>query len=363
MIQVAGTTFSMGSDSLQGSPIQRDSAATHEVTLSDYQMSEAEITNDQYVIFLNSAYNNGLIEITVGTTGPLKDCNLVTGTSKSSYSGKVLLNIDGTRVLKDHDNGDGDDNPFTGSVEPENPLNTSYIGFDETSKTFYVKDPLNPSEFDWYEMCNYSDYTTTKGKKMSEVLNDFENWAGSGENYSDELKGWTKDSPELATNLPTLNEVKNWSVSFIQWWGATAFAEYYGASLPTEAQWEYAAKTDQNFEYAVYDGQDISDANWNKSGGVATGHVREAISGNVNPFGFYNLAGNAWEWIADNYVVDYELYDSVDPLMEIEGSTTRCWRGGSWNYHQATLQTSVRFFDEENRGNDHFGFRIVLNQN
>jgi len=49
----------------------------------------------------------------------------------------------------------------------------------------------------------------------------------------------------------------------------------------------------------------------------------------------------------------------TDPLVEAAGSTTRCWRGGSWNYHEATLQSSIRFFDEEDRGNDHFGFRIT----
>jgi formylglycine-generating enzyme required for sulfatase activity len=363
MIQVVGTTFSMGSDELNGSPVQRESAVVHDVTLSDYQMSEAEITNEQYVEFLNKAYQDGLIEITIGTLGPLKDSRLVTGTSLSTYPEKVLQNLDGIRVLKDHDNSDGDDNPFTGSVEPENPLNTSYIGFDELSETFYVKNPHDPEDFDWYEMCNYSDYTTSKGEKMSEILNDFADWSGSGANYSDELMGWTNETPEMATNLPTLSEVKNWPATFIQWWGAVAFAEYYDASLPTEAQWEYAAKTEQNFENAVYDGQDISDANWNQNEDVSTGHVREAISGNANPFGFYNLGGNVWEWIADNYIKEYELEDSTDPLVEVEGSTTRCWRGGSWNYHQATLQTSVRFFDEENRGNDHFGFRIVINQN
>lgn len=37
----------------------------------------------------------------------------------------------------------------------------------------------------------------------------------------------------------------------------------------------------------------------------------------------------------------------------------RWWRGGSWNYHEATLQSAIRFFDEEDRGNDHFGFRIA----
>jgi len=361
LVYVNGNTFVMGSNEMMGSPTQRIAAPEHEVTLSSYYMSEAEITNDQYVEFLNEAYQDGLISIKTETAGPNAGHRLIQGTKTSSYEGKILLDIDGTRVLKDHDDADGDNDPFTGDVEPENPLNTSYIGFDDLSDAFYVKDPYNVEDFNWYEMCNYSDYSTTSRKTKEAVLNDFEDWSGSGQKLSDELNGWTETNPELAQNLPTLSDVKLWPVTFVRWWGAEAFATYYDASLPTEAQWEYAAKTDQNYIYSVYDGIDITDANWNQKGGVALGHVREAVSGQVNPFGFYNLGGNAWEWIADNYVDTYDVYNNSDPIVVIPDSTTRCWRGGSWNYHEATLQTAIRFYDEETRGNDHFGFRIVVN--
>ena len=61
----------------------------------------------------------------------------------------------------------------------------------------------------------------------------------------------------------------------------------------------------------------------------------------------------------DNYVEPYNTTAVTDPVILVSGSTSRCWRGGSWNYHQATLQSSIRFKDEENRGNDHFGFRVA----
>ncbi|MBT4201434.1 hypothetical protein, partial [Desulfobacula sp.] len=59
---------------------------------------------------------------------------------------------------------------------------------------------------------------------------------------------------------------------------------------------------------------------------------------------------------------NYQAFTSdpaVDPLVEVSGSTTRSWRGGSWNYHQATLESSARYYDDEDKGNDHFGFRIA----
>ena len=365
MKHIGGNTFTMGSNTLVGSPDQKAAAPEHEVTISDYSLSEAEITNTQYVEFLNAAFEDGLIQIVTGTAGPDKDKQLIQGTSTSTYNGKTLYSLEGIRVMKDHDNNDngdgtGDNNPFTGDIEPENPLNIAYIGFNSSTNQFYVKDPHNVDDFHWYDLCDYQDYGTSKGTYVDGILNDFDDWAGAGQNLSNELENWTESNPSAATNLPTQAEVSDWPVTFIRWWGAWAFADYYDRSLPTEAQWEYAAKAGQNFTYAVHDGADIADANWNQDKlPVATHHVRSAISGTANPFGLYNLAGNAWEWIADNYVEPYDTTSVTDPFIEEQGSTLRCWRGGSWNYHQETLQSAMRFSDEEDRGNDHFGFRIA----
>ncbi|NNF21019.1 MAG: SUMF1/EgtB/PvdO family nonheme iron enzyme, partial [Saprospiraceae bacterium] len=247
MKDIQGGTFTMGSNSLIGSPAQQAAAPEHEVTLSPYTMSEAEITNSQYVEFLNEAYGNGLIEIITGTTGPDNGKQLIQGTALSLYSGKVLYTLDGTRVLKDHDNKDGDNNEFTGDVEPENPLNTSYIRFDNIADSFYIKDPHNPNDFHWVNICNYQDYSTTPMQTTGPILNDYSDWAGAGQNLSDELMNWTETDPLAATNLPTQSEVSNWPVTFIRWWGAKAFADYYNVNLPTEAQWEFAAKGGQEF--------------------------------------------------------------------------------------------------------------------
>jgi formylglycine-generating enzyme required for sulfatase activity len=358
MKSISGGSFTMGNNNLTGTPT---TALEHQVTLSPYTMSEAEITNAQYVDFLNAAYTAGLIQVVTGTgVGPDVGKLLVQGTASSVYNGKTLYNLDGTRVMKDHDNADNDGLPFTGVIEPENPLNVAYIGYSSSSNLFYVKNPRDVSDFDWLALCNYYDYGTTVGSYDVVLQNDFDDWAGAGQNLSTELQGWIITNPVGATNLPTQADVGAWPVTFIRWWGAKAFAEYYSMEIPTEAQWEYAAKGGNNYTYAVHDGTDLTDANWNQASlSVATGHVRAAISGIANPFGLYNLAGNAWEWIADSYAAPYDINAVTDPFFEDTLSTLRCWRGGSWNYHEATLQSSIRFSDEEDRGNDHFGFRIV----
>ncbi len=361
MKDISGGVFTLGSNDLDGSTDQKIAAPEYQVTLSSFAMSEAEITNAQYVEFLNAAFSEGILQIITGDSGPDKDKELIVGSPTSNFNGEVLYTLDGIRVLKDHGNEDGDNNEFTGSVEPENPLNISYIGFNSSTQTFYVKDPFNVDDFNWNDICNYQDYGATPKIFQGPILNDFNDWAGAGLNYSNELQGWTENNPAGAVNLPTQAQVSGWPVTFIRWRGAKAFADFYNVNLPTEAQWEYAAKGGADFEYAVYDGQSVNDANWNQAGinSLATGHLRSAISGNANPFGLYNLAGNVWEWIADNYVAPYDTSIVIDPLIEENGSTIRSWRGGAWNYHEATLQSSVRFYDEEDRGNDHFGFRIT----
>jgi formylglycine-generating enzyme required for sulfatase activity len=348
LVPLPAGSFVMGDNQLRG-PAAGD-ASEHQVTLSAFAMARTEVTNAQYLEFLNLAYQEGLIEVIEGDSGADLGRRLVVGADRSGYAGKVLYDLDGSRVMKDHDNADGDDDPFTGGIEPENPLNIAYLGFSASNATqpFYLKDPQNPKDFDWRQLTDYQNYSAVSHQPdPSQTLNDLEDWP--------ELHGWSESSPQAA--LPDKDEVAGYPVTFIRWWGARAFADYYDLRLPSEAQWEYAAKGGADFPYAVFDGASVDDANWNRLGeSPARHHVRAALSGQPNPYGLYNLGGNAWEWMADNYA-PYGTEPVRDPLVE-NGSTSRSWRGGSWNYHQATLESSGRFYDDENRGNDHFGFRV-----
>ena len=129
----------MGEDEAeyQGPPGSYD-AYEHTVTLSSFQLTETEITNEQYAHFLNGAYYNGLVEVQLETDpGPNMDDILVFGTDEAPdlYEGMAIYNLSGTRVMKDHDNADGDNDSFTGVIEPENPLNIAYIAVSYTHLT------------------------------------------------------------------------------------------------------------------------------------------------------------------------------------------------------------------------------------
>lgn len=354
LVSITGGTFTMGEpeSSYEGKPGTYD-ATEHQVTLSNFQMSDTEVTNAQYADFLNAALNAGLLEVRVETAiGPDKGMTLVYGTSSapSEYQGEAILNLSGTRVMKDHDNADGDGDSFTGVIEPENPLNISYIGFDDSQAAgskFFVKDPRNSSHFDWQTLTNYYNYTTTTHEAdTSTLLNDYSSWS--------ELN-------DYPNNLPTLDAVKNWPATFVRWYGAKAYALYNNMDLPTEAEWEYAARGGANYIYASSDGtvnNDGTSANWNHAGAtVALGHVLDVKVNQANPYGLYNMAGNVWEWVDDWYASDFYA-DATNPLNSTD-SGKKVRRGGSWNYHKATLKSAARFSDEKFKGNDHFGFRVV----
>ena len=323
-------------------PIASDFKPERTVNMSAFAMSEAEVTNEQYVAFLNAALSDGLIDVVNNAPGP--PGTFVVGSTQSSYSGHKLIDLSGSRVLKDHDQ-DGD-------IDPENPLNLCWVAYDAVTQSFSVKDPRG---IDW------NAYVFEPGESRA-------------------------DWEELADDaLPTRDEVAQWPVTFIKWYGAQAFAEYYGVALPTEAQWEYAAQGGQGLKYPTADGTlDATKANYNEDNHHPDrGHVVEVKSYAPNPFGLYDLAGNVWEWCADWY--DPEFYStSPDPDQDpfndqlVIGTTeptespgftggpgqayngdTKVKRGGSWNFHAATLESSARERDYTFRGNDHFGFRVV----
>ena len=158
----------------------------------------------------------------------------------------------------------------------------------------------------------------------------------------------------------------DWPINWLRWHGADAFAQYYGVSLPTEAQWEYAARGGMQLEYPTNDGTlDSTTANYNgDTPGVynATGHAIAVGSYAPNPYGLYDMGGNVWEWCADYYANNFYTNDVTDPINTSAGTDAkRVRRGGSWNYHSDTLRTFARASDFPDRGNNHFGFRVVKN--
>jgi len=252
MVSLSGGTFTMGDIWNVGSS---DEQPTHQVTLSSFEISATEITNQQYADYLTEALAEGTISATSSS---------VTGTWEgNSYE---FLDVD-----------DSD--------------------------------------------CQIS--------------------------YSNDI--FTVD-----------NGKENYPVIEVSWYGATGFAEHYGCRLPTEAEWEYAARGIASGEDHKWSGtsteSELTDYAWYYENWDGNYHGREVATKLPNGNGLYDMSGNVWEWVSDWYG-SYESGSQTNPEGPNSGST-RVRRGGSFTGDSYLLRCSSRYYDGPNLTNNLIGFRI-----
>lgn len=129
--------------------------------------------------------------------------------------------------------------------------------------------------------------------------------------------------------------------------------------LPTEAQWERAAKADQNFAYGTNDGT-LSDSNAVYGNQPGHKHTAPVKSKPANPLGFYGLCGNAWEWCRDGWKRVYNSELQIDPMgpVSAEYYVVRggSWRNGAWYLRSACRDNGANPGDAGNN----LGFRFVV---
>jgi formylglycine-generating enzyme required for sulfatase activity len=127
--------------------------------------------------------------------------------------------------------------------------------------------------------------------------------------------------------------------------------------LPTEAQWEYACRAGTTTAYSWGDSITTSNANYSDSGYSQT---RDVGLYSANPWGFFDMHGNVWEWTADWYAA-YSSGAQTDPEGPATGST-RVLRGGSWGNPSPHLRSAARGYDYPSTRYFSFGFRVGFQQ-
>ncbi|MBI2877575.1 MAG: SUMF1/EgtB/PvdO family nonheme iron enzyme [Candidatus Tectomicrobia bacterium] len=148
---------------------------------------------------------------------------------------------------------------------------------------------------------------------------------------------YERDHPDHARN--PFSACDRCPVTMVSWQEAHAYCQQLGKRLPTEAEWEKAARGPQGYRYDYGNDYDPTQARV----GMALEDGAIEVGGFLpNGYGLYDTSGNAWEWVADWYDDHYYHHSpTVNPQGPDQG-IFRGFRGGSWNVDVCYSRVSNR---------------------
>jgi formylglycine-generating enzyme required for sulfatase activity len=165
---------------------------------------------------------------------------------------------------------------------------------------------------------------------------------------------------------PFWSSERNWStyhpVVSVSWADAVAYCQWLGGSLPTEAQWEYAARAGNVGEVYPFNSENSREkANFSgTAGNDRFQHTSPVKSFDPNPWGLYDMSGNVWQFTADWFSPTYYAASSAEDPKGPDFGKMRVARGGSW-YSDPSKHLRMSFrFEVNPEGSDRVGFRCVL---
>lgn len=171
---------------------------------------------------------------------------------------------------------------------------------------------------------------------------------GGCDGYRPDDAGWGRG------DRPVINVGWRDLASYFAWLSAKTGKAY---RLPSEAEWEYAARAGTRTRFHFGDEIDGRAANF----GDAAGQTLPVNDHRPNAFGLYDIHGNAWEWTQDCWLEDYAGAPSTTVARESPNCGRRVVRGGSWKNPERLVRSASRGFAGVGNGgrNNQIGFRVA----
>jgi len=155
------------------------------------------------------------------------------------------------------------------------------------------------------------------------------------------------------------SQFDHYPVIFVSWEMARAYCQWRGGRLPTEAEWEKAARGTDKRVYPW--GADINETRANYNGYVGDTTAVGSYESGKSFYGAYDMSGNVWEWVADWYQENYYVTvgeNAVNPAGP-ESGHDRVLRGGSFFYRDFFARASNRGWSGPADVGSGFGFRCA----
>jgi len=252
-----------------------------------------------------------LTTTTAATAIPLAKCSTSGQTQTSPVDGMLLVCVPGGEFQMGSDNGDVDEKPV-------HAVNVDAFWVDRTEITNGM-----------YKKCEDAG-TCTQPQSSSSFLH--ESYYGN-------------------------SQYRNHPVIYVDWNQAAAYCQWAGRRLPSEAEWEKAARGADGRTYPWGEGIDCDKANF---GGCVNDTVKTgSFASGASPFGARDMAGNVWEWVNDWYDADYYGQSPRNNPQGPVSGQNRVLRGGSWYSDDWEARTTNRNLYDPNKRESITGFRCA----